>query len=160
MNQLFEAFVINFIWRHRKDVLPQEFRNCDLLPQSCGINNYLARTEQKLVFLLKPDLAFRDKAGQLPLLLDAKHKRLDKADPKLGVSQSDFYQMHAYARCYDGGRIVLLYPRRRRCTNPCVRSSRSKAGAKSARPPPTCELIYPSPAGVARWPKNCENFGR
>lgn len=110
MNKLFEAFIINFIRRHREKILPPEFQNCDLLPQSYGATTYLARKELKSVFLLKPDLVFRDKAAQFPLLLDAKYKRLDKADAKLGVSQADFYQMHAYARRYECDRVLLLYP--------------------------------------------------
>jgi 5-methylcytosine-specific restriction enzyme subunit McrC len=110
MNQLFEAFIINFIRRHRAEILPPDIQTCELLPQSHGATKYLARRGSKSVFLLKPDLVFRDHLVQFPLLLDAKYKRLDKADAKLGVSQADFYQMHAYARRYNCNRVLLLYP--------------------------------------------------
>jgi 5-methylcytosine-specific restriction enzyme subunit McrC len=110
MNQLFEAFIINFIRRHRAEILPPDMQTCELLPQSHGATKYLARRESKSVFLLKPDLVFRNHGAQFPLLLDAKYKRLDKSDAKLGVSQADFYQMHAYARRYDCNRVLLLYP--------------------------------------------------
>jgi 5-methylcytosine-specific restriction enzyme subunit McrC len=110
MNQLFEAFIVHFIQRHRGEILPPELQACELLPQSHGATKYLARREAKPVFLLKPDLTFRDQARQFPLLLDAKYKRLDKADAKLGVSQADFYQMHAYAHRYRCRRVLLLYP--------------------------------------------------
>jgi 5-methylcytosine-specific restriction enzyme subunit McrC len=110
MNQLFEAFLVNFICRHRVEILPRELQSCDLLPQSHGAPRYLARRESKPVFLLKPDLAFRDHAAKFPLLLDAKYKRLEKEDAKLGVLQADFYQMHAYAQRYDCKRVVLIYP--------------------------------------------------
>ena len=110
MNQLFEAFVINFVRRHRAEILPPEIRTCELLSQSHGATRYLARREAKSIFLLKPDLVFRDQFARFPLLLDAKYKRLDKTDARLGVSQADFYQMHAYARRYDCKRVLLLYP--------------------------------------------------
>jgi 5-methylcytosine-specific restriction enzyme subunit McrC len=110
MNQLFEAFVINFIRRHRAEILPPDIQTCELLSQSHGATRYLARRASKSVFLLKPDLVFRDQLAQFPLLLDAKYKRLDKTDAKLGVSQADFYQMHAYAHRYECPRVLLLYP--------------------------------------------------
>jgi len=111
MNQLFESFVVNFILRHNRhdNILPPALQECELLPQSRGVAFYLARRDRKPVFRLKPDLAFRD-GNQFPLLLDTKYKRLDKADIKLGVSQSDFYQMHAYLYRYHCPRVLLLYP--------------------------------------------------
>jgi len=110
MNQLFESFVVNFIRRHRHDdVLSPTLQECELLPQSHGAVFYLARRDRTPVFRLKPDLAFRD-GNQFPLLLDAKYKQLDKADIKLGVSRSDFYQMHAYLYRYNCPRVLLLYP--------------------------------------------------
>jgi len=109
MNQLFEAFLVNFIRRHRQQILPPHLQNCDLLPQSRGATLYLARTKSQSVFQLKPDLAFR-KDSEFPLLLDAKYKRLTQADAKLGISQADLYQMHAYAHRYDCPLILLIYP--------------------------------------------------
>jgi 5-methylcytosine-specific restriction enzyme subunit McrC len=113
MNQLFEAFIINFIRRHRAEIFQAapELQNCDLMPQAHGASLYLAKKDdQRSVFLLKPDMAFRNEAKQFPLLLDTKYKRLNADDVKLGVSQADFYQMYAYARRYDCPRVLLLYP--------------------------------------------------
>ncbi len=113
MNQLFEAFIVNFIRRHQAEIFQDApaLQGCDLLPQSHGAPFHLAHKEDRRpVFLLKPDLAFRDAARQFPLLVDTKYKRLDSADIKLGISQADFYQMYAYARRYDCSRVLLLYP--------------------------------------------------
>jgi 5-methylcytosine-specific restriction enzyme subunit McrC len=110
MNQLFENFIASFIRKHSAEILTDELRACDFLLQSRGASRHLARRDEASVFLTRPDIAFRDAAKQFPLLLDTKYKRLDKADRRMGVSQSDFYQMHAYAHRYDCRRIMLLYP--------------------------------------------------
>lgn len=113
MNQLFEAFITNFIRRHRAEIFESapSLGSCDLLPQSLGTSLYLAKKDaQRSVFLLRPDLVFRSKSKQFPLLLDTKYKRLNADDIKLGISQADFYQMYAYARRYDCPRVLLLYP--------------------------------------------------
>lgn len=110
MNRLFESFVVNFIRRHRADILPPALAGCELLPQTRGGTRHLARDEGgRRVFQLKPDLAFRQ-ANSFPLLLDAKYKRLKPQDARLGVATADFYQMHAYARRYESPRVILLYP--------------------------------------------------
>jgi len=110
MNRLFEEFVIGFVRRRREVVLPEGLKTCDLLPQSHGAPHHLALDERgQHVFQLHPDLALR-RGRQFPLLLDAKYKRLDPSDRKLGISPADFYQMHAYARRYNCPRVLLLYP--------------------------------------------------
>jgi McrBC 5-methylcytosine restriction system component len=109
MNKLFEAFVINFIYRHREEILPASLQACELLPQSKRAIHYLARSHGQQVFQLKPDLVFRQN-DTFPLLMDAKYKRLDSINIKLGVSEADFYQMYAYARRYNCKRVILIYP--------------------------------------------------
>ena len=109
MNQLFEKFIAAFVHRYAGEILSEELKACDFLPQSRGASRYLARKDEKTVFQTKPDLAFRNEM-HFPLLVDTKYKRLDERDKKLGVSQSDFYQMHAYAHRYRCNRVVLLYP--------------------------------------------------
>ncbi len=109
MNQLFEAFVANFIRRHREEILPPALSECDMLMQSRGATCFLARTSGKPVFQLRPDVAFRNDTG-FPLLIDTKYKRLNATDTKFGVSQNDFYQMYAYAHRYRCPRVLLLYP--------------------------------------------------
>jgi 5-methylcytosine-specific restriction enzyme subunit McrC len=42
--------------------------------------------------------------------MDIKYKHLDETDRKLGVTESDFYQMYAYAKRYACSRVILLYP--------------------------------------------------
>jgi len=109
MNQLFEKFISAFVHRHAEEILSEELKDCDFLPQSRGASRYLARKDEKTVFQTKPDLAFRNEL-HFPLLVDTKYKRLDERDKKLGVSQADFYQMHAYAHRYRCNRVILLYP--------------------------------------------------
>src|SRR5262249_16067728 len=82
----------------------------EFLPQSRGATFFLARSKDKSLFHTRPDIAFRDGEKRFPLLIDTKYKRLDEADRKQGVSQSDFYQMHAYAYRYSCRRVILLYP--------------------------------------------------
>ena len=79
-------------------------------------SHHLVRHREKNWFQLKPDLLVRHLERDL-LVLDTKWKLLDgfKANgtDKYGLSQSDFYQLHAYGLSYlDGaGDVVLIYPR-------------------------------------------------
>lgn len=109
MNKLFEAFVISFVQRHRQQVLPRSLQDCELLPQARGAIRHLAKYQNRSIFQLQPDLAFRH-GSEFPLLLDTKYKLLNDHDRKLGVEQSDFYQMTAYGHRYDCPTVVLLYP--------------------------------------------------
>ncbi len=109
MNALFEGFLVNFIRRHRGEILPQ-FPNADLLAQTRGATRHLAEHETRgKVFHLKPDLAVCVE-NSFPLLVDTKYKTLDLNKNNFGVSQSDFYQMYAYSQQYACLHIVLLYP--------------------------------------------------
>lgn len=109
MNELFESFVASFIRRHASAILPAELQACDYLVQSRGENRHLATREDRNVFRTKPDVVFR-RDQEFPLIIDTKYKRLDAANLRLGVDQSDFYQMHAYAHRYGCDDILLLYP--------------------------------------------------
>lgn len=60
-------------------------------------------------FSLRPDVVIETDDG--PVILDTKWKRLDTEDARnRKVSQSDVYQMLAYAHAYDADRLILLYP--------------------------------------------------
>lgn len=109
MNALFETFIASFLHRHASQILPEAYLQYDFLPQSRGARRFLATRENTAVFQTRPDLAFRT-GDRFPLLMDTKYKILDEKDRRLGVSQSDFYQMHAYAHRYNCNRVVLIYP--------------------------------------------------
>lgn len=110
MNQLFEEFIIAFISRYSDVVLPESLQGCTLHPQTRQHARHLAWTGGgQRVFLLKPDLAFRQRE-RFPLLLDTKYKTLAAEDLRLGISQSDFYQMFAYAHRYQTPHVMLIYP--------------------------------------------------
>lgn len=62
------------------------------------------------LFNLRPDVVI-DRDGTRPIVLDTKWKKLKpKKRPKLGVRESDVYQMLAYAGAYKAKRLILLYP--------------------------------------------------
>ncbi len=111
MNALFERFVARFLARHRQAVLPADWQDAAILPQSEGLGLYLARSSGKQVARLRPDLLFTRKGQPVPLLVaDTKYKRLDASQRKLGVAQEDLYQMLAYAVRLKCPRGLLLYP--------------------------------------------------
>ena len=59
----------------------------------------------KGLFALQPDMVVDGET-----IVDTKWKELATNNPKLGVRESDVYQMLAYARAYEARRLVLLYP--------------------------------------------------
>jgi 5-methylcytosine-specific restriction enzyme subunit McrC len=65
----------------------------------------------KGVFQTKPDILIR-RDGEVVQVIDTKWKRISSQidDDKQGVSQSDIYQMMAYAQLYKAPRLTLLYP--------------------------------------------------
>lgn len=109
MNRLFESFVYSFINRHRASILPECWRRARILPQTSGACRHLASTNGYQVFLLKPDISVVLDNSHL-LVLDSKYKVLNRDEQKLGVSESDLYQMLAYIQRYRCPRIVLVYP--------------------------------------------------
>lgn len=60
-------------------------------------------------FALRPDIVI-SKENRV-IILDTKWKKLvPEAGENYGISQSDMYQMYAYAKKYHTSEIVLLYP--------------------------------------------------
>ncbi len=108
MNRLFEQFIVGFIQRHRREVLPPALADAELRPQGKSAK-YLANCNSQPVFRLKPDLAFC-LDDQFPVLMDIKYKQLRESDRTLGIAESDLYQMHAYSHRYACPRVLLLYP--------------------------------------------------
>ena len=104
MNELFEAF----IGRSLKRALAPRTVHLQHRRRSA-----LTGANGEPLFALQPD-AVIEESDDRPIVLDTKWKHLTPRarDGKttMGVAQSDIYQMLAYARAYDAGRLVLIYP--------------------------------------------------
>ena len=120
MNRVFESFMAGFIGRHRQVLLPAALAECSILPQAKSDARHLARTDNRPVFLLRPDIVLTQ-AGHYPLLIDTKYKVLKPLERALGIGQDDFYQMCAYARRYVCPRVLLLYPQTATMPEPLYR---------------------------------------
>ena len=92
MNRLFESYVGNFI----KKKLP------NAILQHRG--KYL--TEKPREFALKPDIFLRYKNQNY--IADTKWKIVKSKDD---ISQADLYQLYAYGKKYNCGKLYLIYPR-------------------------------------------------
>ena len=104
MEQVFEDFVTHSFRRYQPDY--------DVTGQSQQV--YLAETDGKKAFQMRPDILLREKKGEgAKFILDAKWKGLDTSldDPKYGIDQADLYQLYAYAKGYDCKAVALVYPR-------------------------------------------------
>ncbi len=97
MEYVFEDFIFGFIDKELKEISAKSQRSDTYLDES-GIFN------------LKPDLWL--KTPNKSLIADTKYKIVysDENDPKKGISQSDLYQMLAYAVRFEVDEIVLFYP--------------------------------------------------
>jgi len=93
MNRLFESYVENFI----KKKLP------DAILQHSG--KYLIE-EPRRDFGLKPDIFLRYKNQNY--IADTKWKIVKSRDD---ISQADLYQLYAYGKKYNCGRLYLIYPK-------------------------------------------------
>lgn len=63
-------------------------------------------------FALRPDIVLRNKDTNRVIVLDTKWKVLINNPRKnYGISQSDMYQMYAYAKKYQTDEIIVIYPR-------------------------------------------------
>ena len=109
MNELFEKFIGQCLKRtfpHREVGLQGGRRR----------RSVLIDADNKYLFRVQPDAVIGDRAmpgaGDPPIILDTKWKPLkpNASDGKFGVSQSDVYQMLAYAQAYNAQHLILLYP--------------------------------------------------
>jgi 5-methylcytosine-specific restriction enzyme subunit McrC len=108
MNKLFEEF----IGRSLKRALGGTGLRVDLQgPQSHALVDH--ETERGC-FTTRPDIVISQGSRRL-MVADTKWKRLQGVldHPRHGVSQSDIYQMMAYAQVYECERLMLLYPHHR-----------------------------------------------
>ncbi len=105
MNTLFEEYVGRLVARALAGteyrVSLQGGREYCLTAQDSG----------RQVFQTKPDILIH-RGSQIVQVIDTKWKRISSRidDPKQGVSQSDVYQIMAYAHLYKAPRLTLLYP--------------------------------------------------
>lgn len=97
MEYVFEDFVFGFI--------DKEVDAISANPQRSDV--YLDETK---IFNVKPDLWLKTKTKSF--IADTKYKIVysDQQDPKKGVSQSDLYQMIAYAIRFEVDEVILFYP--------------------------------------------------
>ena len=97
MEYVFEDFIFGFIKKELKDILAKSQRSDTHL-------------DEDKTFKLKPDLFI--KTPKKSLIADTKYKIVysDEKDPKKGISQTDLYQMLAYAVRFDIDEIILFYP--------------------------------------------------
>jgi 5-methylcytosine-specific restriction enzyme subunit McrC len=97
MEYLFEDFIFGFI---NKELIDFKVKS-----QSSSIH-----LDEGKIFGLKPDLCISSPIKDF--IADTKYKITysDSNDPKKGISQSDLYQMIAYAIRFNIQDIVLLYP--------------------------------------------------
>ena len=63
------------------------------------------------VFQLQPDITFSKGKNNVEIIADAKWKILDDAESKMGISQSDLYQIQSYANRYEVSTLKLFYPK-------------------------------------------------
>ena len=105
MEQVFEAFIA----KQLKNIF--ERNSSGSLNVSAQDSGYYL-FDQPRRFKLRPDIVVRDKsnADNYPIILDTKWKRLSCKTTNYGISQSDMYQMYAYAKKYNTSDVWLIYP--------------------------------------------------
>lgn len=93
MEIVFEEYAVGIL---------EKYGSAEVLRQPSS--RYLTETN---LFRLKPDIIYDNS-----VIIDTKYKLINEGDynSKLGVAQSDLYQMLAYATRYKKNKIVLLYP--------------------------------------------------
>ena len=100
MEKVYEAYVA----KHMKKIFGEEGWNVS----SQDRRYYLFDTPRK--FALRPDIVITKE--HRTIVMDTKWKRLiNDSSLNYGISQSDMYQMYAYAKKYHSSEIYLLYPK-------------------------------------------------
>ncbi|WP_292633450.1 MULTISPECIES: hypothetical protein [unclassified Novosphingobium] len=106
MNDLFEAYIAA--------LARKALRGSNLTIHSQGGLRYCLMEEGdggRQRFQTTPDILIKQN-GRIQMVIDTKWKLIGRnpEDKKRGVSQSDVYQMMAYARLYQCPEVMLLYP--------------------------------------------------
>ncbi|MGH3088383.1 MAG: McrC family protein [Rubrobacteraceae bacterium] len=104
MNTLFEKFVAEFLRRNKESIFIGGAR-----VEKVETKRDLGRLFGE--FKMEVDVALHTPGGTY--LLDTKYKVLEDEKDHAGLSQPDFYQMHAYATAgeWKYGGVILLYPK-------------------------------------------------
>jgi len=103
MNSLFEEYIGR--------VAVRVFRPRGIRVRLQGPQRFLAVDEASgaNAFAMRPDVVGM-KGGEAVWVIDTKWKQLSSEEAREGATQSDLYQMYAYANNYGCGDVVLLYP--------------------------------------------------
>jgi 5-methylcytosine-specific restriction enzyme subunit McrC len=112
MNKLFEKFIARFIQEHKGRILGgTEYEHCSILEKARRSHKWLAKDNNgKDIFMMEPDIIFKNKDGKIPLIIDTKYKILKDEESKVGIKEVDMYQATVYAQVYKSQRVVLIYP--------------------------------------------------
>ena len=109
MNDLFEAYIAALL---RRTLAPKGIDVIEQGGRKYCLGDYSGEViKNGTVFQTKPDIILRSGKKDLAII-DTKWKQLssDILNKKHGISQSDVYQLMAYARIYDSKELMLLYP--------------------------------------------------
>jgi len=102
MEKVFEDYVAAKL----RQVFPE------YLVKSQSSGKSLATHEGKKIFAMRPDIIIENNNHRI-CIADTKWKLIDQHDRlnKYGISQSDMYQLYAYAKKFNCTQVVLIYPR-------------------------------------------------
>ncbi len=156
MNVLFEEFVAEFLRRHKDDIVLKDGRSLKKVERQRVLGKLFGKFRM-MVDLVLEATPIEDGRGER-FLVDTKYKVLDVTKDHSGLSQTDFYQMYAYARAgSDKYRaIILLYP----ATEPEVEDTFYHEGMTLRVRQFDLRKIYEPENGTFNVGETAEEFGR
>ncbi len=109
MEKLFESYIGNLVKKYFSGKYYVSLQDT---------GEHLLIEEKK--FALKPDIVLWSPDREETIILDTKWKLIDQSNSRknYGISQSDLYQMYAYAEKYKANRVILIYPANENFTKP------------------------------------------
>nr|WP_232847234.1 McrC family protein [Shewanella nanhaiensis] len=155
MEKVFEDYVAKVL----KDQLAVTHPELSISSQVTG--EYLASYDGRDKFSLRPDLVVKHgKSNQI--VLDTKWKLLDTTLSNSNISQSDIYQLFAYAKKYlgadnEGQDVVLIYPSQDNFSEPL--SSPFELGDGHRLWVVPFEIINTKAAGI-NWPQRAREVNK
>ena len=105
MERIFEDYVAF--------IMKKKFSNWTIKTQDCH-HHLIENHQERSIFQLRPDIVMsKDWWWIPPIVLDTKWKLIDETNrkKKYNISQSDMYQLFAYAEKYWCQDVVLIYPK-------------------------------------------------